>query len=246
MTNQPHSTPWRGQHPVPAPHDATTEYPTVPAPQSWWSRLNPASKAVLIITAAALPLFLCCGGLAVVAAMTGDAPDQSAAAPSTAATSPATTRPSPSPAVVKRTITETEEIPFEEVVVEDSALLEGIRQVQTEGAAGEKTITYEVTITDGVQTSKRRVKEEVTRQPVDRVIVVGTGQPEPEPEPEPREESPCHPSYAGVCVPFATDVDCAGGSGNGPAYVRGPLRVIGPDVYDLDRDGDGIACDANG
>lgn len=53
----------------------------------------------------------------------------------------------------------------------------------------------------------------------------------------------CHPSYEEVCVPIARDVDCAGGSGNGPAYVRGPVRVVGPDVYDLDRDGDGWACE---
>lgn len=53
----------------------------------------------------------------------------------------------------------------------------------------------------------------------------------------------CHPSYQGACVPIASDVDCAGGSGNGPAYVRGPVKVVGPDVYGLDRDGDGIACD---
>jgi hypothetical protein len=33
-----------------------------------------------------------------------------------------------------------------------------------------------------------------------------------------------------------------GGSGNGPEYT-GTVSVIGPDVYDLDRDGDGIGCD---
>ncbi len=55
--------------------------------------------------------------------------------------------------------------------------------------------------------------------------------------------SPCHPSYTGACVPVASDVDCAGGSGNGPAYVRGPVTVIGPDEYGLDRDGDGTACE---
>lgn len=52
----------------------------------------------------------------------------------------------------------------------------------------------------------------------------------------------CHPSYSG-CVPMASDVDCAGGSGNGPAYASGPIQVIGPDVFDLDRDGDGVACE---
>ena len=53
----------------------------------------------------------------------------------------------------------------------------------------------------------------------------------------------CHPSYEGKCVPIASDVDCAGGEGNGPAYVAGPVRVVGPDVYRLDTDGDGIACE---
>ena len=56
-------------------------------------------------------------------------------------------------------------------------------------------------------------------------------------------QSICHPNYSGKCVPIASDVDCAGGRGNGPAYVRGPVRVIGPDVYRLDRDGDGWACE---
>ncbi|WP_198940676.1 hypothetical protein [Micromonospora sp. CB01531] len=52
----------------------------------------------------------------------------------------------------------------------------------------------------------------------------------------------CDPNYSG-CVPIASDVDCAGGSGNGPAYVQGPVRVIATDIYRLDADGDGIACD---
>ncbi|MEU4321141.1 hypothetical protein ACFV24_12125 [Nocardia fluminea] len=43
-------------------------------------------------------------------------------------------------------------------------------------------------------------------------------------------------------MPIDSDVDCASGSGNGPAYT-GRVRVVGPDVYDLDRDDDGIGCD---
>jgi hypothetical protein len=58
--------------------------------------------------------------------------------------------------------------------------------------------------------------------------------------------SDCHPSYEGACVPIASDVDCAGGSGNGPAYVSAKnFRVVGPDVYGLDgNDNDGIACES--
>jgi hypothetical protein len=44
-------------------------------------------------------------------------------------------------------------------------------------------------------------------------------------------------------VPIDSDVDCAGGSGNGPSYVQGPVRVIGADVYGLDADHDGIGCE---
>ena len=56
--------------------------------------------------------------------------------------------------------------------------------------------------------------------------------------------SSCDSNYSGACVPVARDVDCAGGSGNGPAYVSGPVTVVGNDIYGLDRDGDGVACDS--
>jgi hypothetical protein len=57
------------------------------------------------------------------------------------------------------------------------------------------------------------------------------------------DSSSCDPNYSGACVPIARDVDCAGGSGNGPAYVSGPVTVVGKDIYGLDRDGNGIGCE---
>ena len=45
--------------------------------------------------------------------------------------------------------------------------------------------------------------------------------------------SNCDSNYSGVCVPIASDVDCEGGSGNGPEYVSGPVTVVGDDVYEL-------------
>ena len=66
--------------------------------------------------------------------------------------------------------------------------------------------------------------------------------PPPPPPPPPPAPGPCHPSYS-PCVPMASDVDCSGGGGNGPVYVVGPIRVIGPDVYRLDDDKDGVACE---
>jgi endonuclease YncB( thermonuclease family) len=55
----------------------------------------------------------------------------------------------------------------------------------------------------------------------------------------------CHPSYERACLdPSSSDYDCAGGEGNGPDYTD-PVRVVGPDDYDLDRDGDGRACESS-
>lgn len=55
--------------------------------------------------------------------------------------------------------------------------------------------------------------------------------------------SRCDPNYEGACLkPGSPDYDCEGGSGNGPDYT-GPVRVVGDDHHDLDRDGDGYACE---
>jgi hypothetical protein len=51
----------------------------------------------------------------------------------------------------------------------------------------------------------------------------------------------CTPGYT-PCLTPASDYDCEGGSGNGPAYT-GLVHVTGYDVYDLDADGDGVACE---
>jgi hypothetical protein len=39
------------------------------------------------------------------------------------------------------------------------------------------------------------------------------------------------------------DVDCAGGRGDGPFYVTGPIRMTGSDPHGLDSDGDGTGCE---
>lgn len=53
----------------------------------------------------------------------------------------------------------------------------------------------------------------------------------------------CDPNYSGACLdPDSPDYDCEGGSGDGPDYT-GEVRVVGSDPYELDRDGDGIACE---
>jgi hypothetical protein len=55
----------------------------------------------------------------------------------------------------------------------------------------------------------------------------------------------CDRNYSGRCLrPNVSDYDCAGGSGNGPYYVRGPFRVVGTDHYGLDSNHDGTACES--
>jgi hypothetical protein len=70
--------------------------------------------------------------------------------------------------------------------------------------------------------------------------------PPPSPEPPPTTTpAQCDPSYPDVCLdPAAEDYDCAGGSGNGPEYVEGPIRVRPPDPFDLDGEGDGWGCES--
>lgn len=140
--------------------------------------------------------------------------------------------PSTTPTVVHRKVTVTRRIPYTTKRVKDPSLTRGHTRVRRSGSAGVRKLTYVVSYTNGERTGRRLVRKTVTRRPTAKVIAVGT-----------KEHRNCDPNYSGACVPIASDVDCAGGSGNGPAYVRGPVRVTGTDHYDLDRDGDGIACD---
>jgi hypothetical protein len=70
------------------------------------------------------------------------------------------------------------------------------------------------------------------------------GGPGPPPPPPDGGGDDCHPSYPDKCLdPYAYDYDCLNGEGDGPLYVRGPLVVLPPDPFDLDRDGNGIGCE---
>ena len=52
------------------------------------------------------------------------------------------------------------------------------------------------------------------------------------------EGSDCHGSYT-PCLPIVSDLDCADVRSMGAA----PVRVKGPDEYELDRDSDGLGCE---
>ncbi len=142
------------------------------------------------------------------------------------------------PVTVRRLVVVTRAVAFKRVTKQDASLEVGTREVTKRGRAGVQRLTYEVTITDGVQVGKRLVRQVVTRKPVTEVTSIGTKAVVVE------EESGCDSNYSG-CVPIASDVDCAGGSGNGPEYVAGPVDVLGSDIYGLDADDDGVGCEDN-
>jgi hypothetical protein len=228
--------------------------------------LTPLQRVGAIAVALLLP---CCGGVALIGAfgddpaktqpladpvaeqLAGDPTEQPAEAEAEAieppASEPAPTEPpaeaeteaetattAPAqPSVTRKTVTERQSIPFSTRTVKDSSLPQGETKVRTKGVKGTKTLTYEVTSSGGTETGRKLVRTVVSQKPVTKVVAVGTKK---------KSGGNCHASYS-PCVPIASDVDCEGGGGNGPAYVDGPIRVTGSDEYDLDRDGDGIACD---
>lgn len=181
-----------------------------------------------------------------------DAKGDRTAGPASAASSSAGTpaspkvRPTPSPTApvaVHRTVRKRAEIPFPTRTLDSVQLKKGVTRVKQAGRVGVRISVYRVTVENGVVSSRRLVRKLVTRRPVARIKLRGTRVPAPKPSPPPNTGANCDSNYSGGCVPIASDVDCGGGSGDGPAYVYGPVRVAGADVYGLDADGDGYGCD---
>lgn len=78
--------------------------------------------------------------------------------------------------VTERTVTETkkETIPFETKTVNDDTVEYGKTLVKNEGVNGEKTYTYNVSYRGEKEVARELVKEEITKQPVAKVIANGT------------------------------------------------------------------------
>lgn len=209
-------------------------------------------RAAGTVTAAAAAFVLVAGGIGAAASSGAPVPTSTAiVAESTASVLPTTkSEPTPTPTptrtpvTVLREETVTSPIPFEKISVEDGTIPRGESRITTAGSDGEKTAVFRITTVDGVETARELVSESVTREPVREVTSAGTYVAPPPVEEAPSSSDGCHPSYADACVPIDSDVDCAGGKGNGPSYFSGVARVVGPDVYDLDRDGDGWACES--
>jgi len=88
------------------------------------------------------------------------------------------------PLIEKRIVTETQVIAFATRTVRDNTLAKGTSTVRTSGVPGVRTLTYQVTFTNGVQTAKTLVRSVVTKEPVTEVVAVGT-------KPSPRSDPDC-------------------------------------------------------
>lgn len=218
-----------------------------------WLRLK-SRRAAISATAAAAAVLLVSGGVSTAALSQNNAPtsftaatlespesttsDGAAVAPESVPT-PAPT-PSHTPTTTTTEVVETEAIAHGTKTVNDSSLAKGKTHVKTAGKDGVRELTYVVTLVDGKEVKRELVSKVVKVKPVTEVMAVGTKVAKKK---EKKAASNCDPNYADACVPIASDVDCAWGSGNGPAYLDGTARVVGTDIYDLDRDGDGLACE---
>jgi resuscitation-promoting factor RpfB len=148
----------------------------------------------------------------------------------TSASSTTTTSRATTEAEVTTTVTEVVAVPFAKQTVDDGALDKGRTVLRTAGRPGSKTVTWTVRTRGRVEVSRAVSGEKVTAAPVDEITAVGTKVAAPkaaEAQEDPVDTGDCDPNYEGACVPIASDVDCAGGKGNGPAYVRGPVQVVG-------------------
>lgn len=72
-----------------------------------------------------------------------------------------------------QTITEEHEVNFATEKVQDTNREPGYREVQTAGKKGKKTVTYEITMKNGVEEARKEINSVVTEQPVKQVEVVG-------------------------------------------------------------------------
>lgn len=147
------------------------------------------------------------------------------------------------PSVKRRIVREHERIWFATRTLDSAALAKGVVKVQQPGRPGMRVKTYRVVLTNGVVSHRTLIRNSVVRRPVTRIELHGTHVVPAKVVAAPDHGAACDPNYSGACVPIASDVDCAGGTGNGPAYVAGPVRVVGVDIYGLDADGNGWGCE---
>jgi uncharacterized protein YabE (DUF348 family) len=118
-------------------------------------------------------------------------------------------------------VTETQPVPFEtETRTDPDRYADLGTAVEQEGADGVRTIVHRVVKVDGAEESRETVSDEVTTQPVTKVLVEGTKErpkPKPKPKPAPEREEPAAPSRS------SSSGSSSSGSTSGGAVATGDV-----------------------
>lgn len=120
-------------------------------------------------------------------------------------------------------------VPFQTVNKNDPNLDSGKTYVSVQGVNGVRTVLYKVTLINGKETSRQKISDSITQQPVNKVVNVGTYV-------KPKVSANCDSNYS-PCVPNVSyDLDCPD--------IGFSVTVIGYDVHNFDRDSDGYGCES--
>lgn len=76
--------------------------------------------------------------------------------------------------VCEKLVTNTEKLPYNTTKKKDNDLERGKTKVLQDGADGEKEVIIKVTYEDGEEVSRVKVSETITKQPVNKIVAVGT------------------------------------------------------------------------
>lgn len=138
--------------------------------------------------------------------------------------------------LANKPVTKTETIkslvPFTSSEKDDASLSKGQRRITTTGVNGEKTEIYEVTYVKGQETAKKLVKSEVTIQPINEIVNIGTYV---APTSSPAYIAPMSNQSTSVYYANCSDARAAGVT---PIYQGQPGYRS-----ELDRDNDKMACE---
>lgn len=126
------------------------------------------------------------------------------------------------PVVTTRTDVETRAVPYDTEVVRDSSMPRGTRRVEVDGEAGEETLRYLVTLTDGRPTARRLLSTSVTKEPRNRVVAVGSRR---HIAVDPHCEGPLH-----LCLPWGRSAVCPPKDArDDQEKAKEDVELLGPD-----------------
>ncbi len=73
-----------------------------------------------------------------------------------------------------QTLTQDEDVAFDTKKITDADQVIGYTKIETPGEVGKRTVTYEITMQDGIETSRKEINSVTTKKPSEQVEIVGT------------------------------------------------------------------------